>query len=84
MALSCGAGCWRGPTTAGAAWVALKTHTADDALVNPAFSTAAWPVAPPTAEGFRYFRILQFGQNSSGYQNLMCAGIELYGRLERA
>ena len=33
-------------------------------------------------EAFRHFRILQTGNNSSGSQNLMCAGIELYGTFQ--
>jgi hypothetical protein len=36
-----------------ATWVVLKTHIDDVALVETAYSTAAWPVTPPTAEGFR-------------------------------
>jgi hypothetical protein len=66
------------------AWVVLKTHTDDQALAGAGFSTAAWPVTPPTAEGFRHFRILQFGKNASNQYYLMCAGIELYGTLRRA
>jgi hypothetical protein len=66
------------------AWVVLKTHTDDQALAAAAFSTAAWPVTPPTAEGFRHFRIFQFGKNASNYNDLMCAGIELYGTLSKA
>jgi hypothetical protein len=63
------------------AWVVLKSHTDDQALALAAFSTAAWPVTPPTAEGFRHFRIIQFGKSASGNDYLMCAGIELYGTL---
>jgi hypothetical protein len=66
------------------AWVVLKTHTDDQALAAVGFSTAAWPVTPPTAEGFRHFRIFQFGKNADNYDHLMCAGIELYGTLIKA
>jgi hypothetical protein len=66
------------------AWVVLKTHTDDQALAGTAHSTAAWPVTPPTAEGFRHFRIFQFGKDASEYDHLMCAGIELYGILSKA
>jgi hypothetical protein len=66
------------------AWVVLKTHTDDQALAATAHSTAAWPVTPPTAEGFRHFRIIQFGTNGSGINHLMCGGIELYGTLSKA
>jgi hypothetical protein len=66
------------------AWVVLKTHTNDQALAGAGFSTAAWPVAPPTAGGFRHFRIIQFGNNShNSSNNLLCGGIELYGTLSR-
>jgi hypothetical protein len=52
---------------------------------------AAWPVdSPPTtagaaaadadgSPGFRHFRIILTGKNSSGEGFLVCAGIELYG-----
>jgi hypothetical protein len=63
------------------AWVVLKTHTDDQTLAAARLSTAAWPVTPPTAEGFRHFRILQFGKNANGSDQLVCAGIELYGAL---
>jgi hypothetical protein len=66
------------------AWVVLKTHTNDQALAAANHSTAAWPVTPPTAEGFRHFRIFQFGKTSSNHDHLMCAGIELYGTLSKA
>jgi hypothetical protein len=67
-----------------AAWVVLKTHTDDQALAEAYYSTAAWPVTPPTAEGFRHFRIFQFGKNSNKSDHLLCAGIELYGTLSKA
>jgi hypothetical protein len=63
------------------AWVMLKAHINDQALAAAAYSTAAWPVTPPTAEGFRHFRIFQFGKNANGNDHLICAGIELYGTL---
>jgi hypothetical protein len=65
-------------------WVVLKTHTDDQALAADSFSTAAWPVTPPAAEGFRHFRIIQFGKNASNGDHLLCAGIELYGTLSEA
>jgi hypothetical protein len=65
------------------AWVVLKTHTDDQALAADGFSTAAWPVTPPTAEGFRHFRIVQFGKNADDDDSLFCAGIELYGVLSK-
>lgn len=32
-------------------------------------------------DGFRYFRIIQVGVNSSGSNNLALSGLELYGRV---
>ena len=32
-------------------------------------------------DGFRYFRIIQVGKNSSGSDNLALSGLELYGRI---
>ena len=32
-------------------------------------------------EGFRYFRIIQVGKNSSGSDNLALSGMEIYGRV---
>lgn len=31
--------------------------------------------------GFRYFRVIQVGKNSSGSDNLALSGFELYGRI---
>ena len=32
-------------------------------------------------EGYRYFRVIQVGKNSSGSDNLALSGFELYGKL---
>jgi len=32
-------------------------------------------------DGFRYFRVIQVGKNSSGSDNLGLSGFELYGRV---
>ena len=32
-------------------------------------------------DGFRYFRVIQIGKNSSGSDNLALSGFELYGRV---
>eukprot|EP00729_Bicosta_minor_P016851 gene16851-biopygen30184 len=63
-------------------WTLLKTHANDQALPAQGWSTASWPIEA-TADGasYRYFRIFQTGENSDGYDYLMCAGIELYGLL---
>lgn len=71
----------------GAAWVTLRTHANDSALKG-SMGTAAWPVEGAD-RAYRHFRILQTGPNSQGpnssyFHNLICSGIELYGRLRGA
>eukprot|EP00729_Bicosta_minor_P032630 gene32630-biopygen2706 len=63
-------------------WTLIKTHANDQALPDQGWSTASWPIEA-TADGasYRYFRIFQTGKDSSGYDLLACAGIELYGLL---
>ena len=65
----------------GTGWTTLKTHADDAGLAATSMATASWPVE--AAGAFRHFRILQTGKNSKGtdQDHLMCAGIELYGRL---
>jgi hypothetical protein len=81
----------------GATWTVLKVHIhahANSPLPKHGFSVAAWSVDPPPApsaaatsagaarsDGFRQFRIIMTGRNSTGYTSLYCAGIELYGLL---
>jgi hypothetical protein len=68
-------------------WVTLRTHTNDLSLSAGPYSTVDFDIksSPPATEGapkgvgFRHFRILQTGPNSSGTHHLMCSGIELYG-----
>ena len=62
----------------GSTWVTLRTHTSDTSIAAHIMATAAWPVEGAT-EAFRHFRIRVTGNNSSGSDSLMCAGIELYG-----
>jgi len=63
----------------GQTWQMLRVHPGDSSLSSQPMSTAAWPV-DAGARAFRHFRILQTGTNSTGFHNLMCTGIELYGR----
>ena len=58
----------------------LKMHANDQALHDKRYSTPSWPIEA-TADGasYRYFRIFQTGKNSSSYDDLFCADIELYG-----
>ena len=48
-------------------------------------STSTWAIDPERLPdpriGFRYFRIVQIGKNSSGSDNLSLSGMELYGRI---
>ena len=34
-------------------------------------------------DGFRFFRVIQVGKNSSGTDNLALSGFELYGKVTR-
>ncbi len=67
----------------GSSWTTLREHSNDTALADDAFSVAHWPL-PDVATAYRHFRIYQTGKNSSGYDHLSCAGIELYGVLPGA
>lgn len=67
-------------------WISLKIHTNDTSLISTdesAFSVADWSIEEGsfTNQSYRYFRILQTGNNSDGYDDLVCSGIELYGVL---
>ena len=62
----------------GAEWTTLRAHANDAALAATAFSTASWAVEGGKG-AFAQFRVLQTGKNSGGWDNLFCAGIELYG-----
>ena len=65
----------------GKKFTCLRKHDNDCTLGDTAMSEANWNVD----EGdhyYRYFRIFQFGNNSSESNYLMCAGIELYGGLK--
>jgi hypothetical protein len=66
----------------------LKTHTNTiSPFPDHGYSVAAWPIDPPPPAGaagaagppgFRHFRIIQTGKDSSGSGYLHCGGIELY------
>ena len=61
-------------------WSTIKRHFGDSSLANTPFAVADWSITE-VASPFRFFRIYQFDTNSYGAHNIMCAGIELYGRL---
>jgi len=67
----------------GVSWTCLSTHVNDSSLSLVPCSMASWPIDNTSADEFRHFRILQTGPNSSGDHHLMCAGIELYGTLQK-
>ncbi len=50
-------------------------------------ATSTWAVDADklrdTKGGYRYFRIIQIGKNSSGSDNLSLSGIEIYGKIVR-
>jgi hypothetical protein len=66
----------------GAAWSVLRAHANDSSLTG-AMGVAAWALDGVAVGGraFRHFRVRQTGKNSQSNDYLMCAGIELYGRL---
>ena len=67
----------------GRRWATLRSHSGDEGLSDQPMSVAHWPLdaAVVARRAFRHFRIVQTGKDSSGDDNLSCAGIELYGLL---
>jgi hypothetical protein len=57
-------------------WIVLSTHRNDESIRAP-FSTATWPVN--TNGFFKYFRILQTGNNWSGNRWLYMLKMEIWG-----
>lgn len=60
-------------------WVTLRRHENDTSLEDEPHSVAAWPIPVKDDTPYRYFRIFQFGKNSSNTHHLACCGMELYG-----
>lgn len=52
-------------------------------LLKKKGATSTWAVTgdAQSGYGFRYFRIVQVGKNSSGSDNLALSGFEIYGRV---
>lgn len=50
-------------------------------LLTKKGATSTWEIEGERVKGgYRYFRIVQIGKNSSGSDNLALSGIELYGK----
>ena len=64
-------------------WQQIRRHDNDQTMAAQYYSVGAWPV-DPGGRAFRHFRIRQHGQNSYGYNHLMCCGFEVYGELHEA
>ena len=66
-------------------WEIISEHCNDTSLAATCGSEAYFPLSDVNAlldnKGYRYFRILQTGKNSSGKNRLSCSGFELYGIL---
>lgn len=62
------------------AWSTISVHQNDYSLSALAGSVAGFNLTS-VLEGYRFFRILQNGRNSSDKHRLLCAGFELYGTL---
>lgn len=65
----------------GSNWEVLKNHENDTKLCRPLkHFTATWSIDREVG-AFRYFRIVQTGENSSNKYGINLSGIELYGAL---
>jgi len=63
-------------------WVVLREHSNDTSMGTSAYCEGHWEVNSPASNtSYRHFRILQTGKNINGDDNLMCCGMELYGKL---
>lgn len=65
-------------------WVTLRCHSNDCSLTETPFSVADWVVEETQLSnvGYRYFRIFNYGVNSSADYRLFCSGIELFGSFQ--
>ena len=76
---------WRleGSNDPSSGWVTLKDYKDDESLPDRGWCVGDWAVEGIEQE-YRHFRIIQTGKNSTGYDSLWCAGLELYGELRGA
>ena len=67
----------------GVTWVVLRSHRNDETMLDLMDAQAHWevdaaaPQHPP--HGYRLFRIIIVGPNSSNCHHICVAGMELYG-----
>ena len=62
-------------------WTTLRNHEDDHGLdKDRRYCTCTWAIKG-NSKAFRYFRIFQTGNNSSGGFSIFLSGIELYGAL---
>ena len=62
-------------------WTTLSSHQNDHSLSPHAGSVASFALDSNILSGYKHFRILQTGRNSSDKLRLLCSGFELYGTL---
>ena len=63
-------------------WSILRQHNNDTSMAETAYSEGHWDVNSAASNSpYRFFRIVQTGKDARGYDNLMCSGMELYGKL---
>lgn len=62
-------------------WVTISRHIDDKSIRCLAGSVASFTIDNDGMNGYRYFRILQNGKNSSDKNRLLCSGLELFGTL---
>jgi len=65
----------------GASYTCLREQVNDSSLACNPLSMAAWPIYNAAAAHSRHFRIRQTGPTSFGHYHLICAGMEVCGRL---
>ena len=73
---------WRleGSNNLSAGWTLIKKHENDKTMKLKSMSVGSWLV-DGGSESFRHLRIFQHGKNAGGFDQLLCAGFEVYGRL---
>ena len=60
-------------------WDILREHK-NDTTLNGGYAAGSWPL-PNISKKYRYLRVISTGKDSSGYDNCMMCGFEVYGTL---